>query len=94
MAEGLQLVAQTPVVVDLAVEDDVGAAVLVGDGLITRLEIDDAQARHAEGHPPVDVIPDGVGTAMTYGPDHPLEDGAVRAPTGRQQKPRDPAHGG
>src|SRR5207247_2599339 len=39
----LELGAQLPVVVDLAVLDDVDAAVLVRDRLVARLEVDDRE---------------------------------------------------
>src|SRR5207245_1428893 len=41
MAGALELTPQLPVVVDLAVLDDGDAAVLVGDRLVARLEVDD-----------------------------------------------------
>src|SRR5215831_8550012 len=92
MAERRELVPQSAVVVDLSVEDDVDAAVLVGDRLITGLEIDHAQPGDAERNPPLDVIAEGVGTAVPQRADHALDDRAVGAITGRQQESGDPTH--
>jgi hypothetical protein len=49
MAAGFERVAQLEEVVDLAVGDDVHVAGLVRDRLLSRGEIDDRQAAHAEG---------------------------------------------
>jgi len=48
VAVGLELLAQLPEVVDLAVEDDPDAPVLVGDRLIAAGEVDDGEPSHAE----------------------------------------------
>ncbi len=46
----LQLLVQTLVVVDLPVQDDDDAPVLVGERLVPAGEVDDAEATHAEAH--------------------------------------------
>ncbi len=53
----LELVAELAVVVDLPVENDDHRAVLVGDRLIARLEVDHAQALNAERHAVGDELP-------------------------------------
>ena len=48
VAGGLELGAQLAVVVDLAVVDEPDGLVLVGDGLVAAVAVDDAQAAVAE----------------------------------------------
>ena len=55
VAEVFQAPAQRLVVVDLAVEDGHERAVLVGDRLMAALDVDDAQAAHAQPHVVVEV---------------------------------------
>jgi hypothetical protein len=59
-----KLRAQLAVVVDLAVQDDVQAAVLVGDRLVAALDVDDRQAPAAETGRTPDVEALVVGTAV------------------------------
>ena len=70
MPAALELGPQRRKVVDLAVEDDKHGAVLVGEGLLTSSDIDDAQA--AVGQP--DTLTDeeavGVRSAMRHGIGH------------------------
>jgi hypothetical protein len=93
VAERAQLVPQRHEVVDLSVERGLHGADLVRHGLITRLEIDDAQARHPEAEPPLDVIAPRVGPPMVERPHHPLEPRAIGPLACRRQKAGDAAHG-
>jgi hypothetical protein len=52
------------IVVDLSVEDDVESPILVGDGLMAAVEIDDRQPANAETDRSVDVIADVVRSAV------------------------------
>ena len=49
MAQIFQLGAQFEVIVNLAVEDDSPVTILGENGLVAQLEVDDFQARSAEG---------------------------------------------
>ena len=71
---GDQLLAQLLVVVDLAVEGEDQGLVLVVDGLMSRLEVDDRQAAKAHGDGFVAVIAVGIGTAMGDDVRHALDD--------------------
>src|SRR4029079_14510121 len=62
------------VVVDLAVEDDPGAAVLVGHGLMAAGEVDDGQAPHGEAGLPQQHGAVVVRAAVNEGGAHPLQD--------------------
>src|ERR1700676_912778 len=44
----LKVVAQVPVVIDFAVEDDPNAFVLIADGLVSGLDVDNAKAAHCQ----------------------------------------------
>ena len=66
-----QLVAQLPIVVDLAVEDDDDGAVLVVDRLVARLEVDHREALDPERDVAVSVEPAGVGPAVLERRAHP-----------------------
>ena len=88
VAGGLELGAQLAVVVDLAVVDEPDGLVLVGDGLVAALAVDDAQAAVAEA--------DGrrlegagvVGAAVHDGGGHAPE----KLPVGRAGEAEDAAH--
>ena len=79
MTATLEVVAEFPVVVYLAVEDDPRGPVFVGDRLITRPEVDDAQPSHPQGHARSDVHALAVRAAVpecrTHGADATLLDG-------------------
>src|SRR6266508_2649874 len=62
----LEVAAQFAVVVDLAVEDDPDGAILVRDGLVAAIQVDDAEAPHADGDAVPDVHALIVGTAMHH----------------------------
>src|SRR5258706_9255366 len=64
MAMLLEIPAQLAIVVDLAVEHDPDRAVLVGDRLESIVEVNDAQAAHADGHAVAHVDALIVGAAM------------------------------
>ena len=66
----LEIAPQLLVVVDLAVEDDPDRAVLVRDRLVAAVEIDDAEAAHAERDAVADVHTLIVGAAMRHGAAH------------------------
>ena len=65
MPPGLESGAEFDVIEHLAIEDDPQGFVLVGDRLLTRAEIDDAQARVAQGDVRIGVHTELIGTAMT-----------------------------
>ena len=64
-------------VVNLAVEDGPDGAVLVGQRLIAGRQIDDAQPAMAQPDPGGDVVAGRVGTAVSQGIGHRLEDAAI-----------------
>ena len=66
----LQLGAQLAEVVDLAVLDDDGGAVLVRDRLVARLEVDDREPPRGEGDVAVAELPEAVRAAMNQRPAH------------------------
>ena len=70
MPTRLELAAELPEVVDLAVEDDPHRAVLVPDGLAPGLEVDDPQAPHPQAHPRTQMKAVVVGAAMGDDPAH------------------------
>ena len=88
------LAAQLPEVVDLAVEHHPDGPILVGDRLAPGIEVDDAQAAHAQTHSGREVEAFVVGTPVDDGRAHVaqflFEDGlAVQA-----HDASDSAHGG
>ena len=86
----LQLGAELPVVVELAVLDDDDAAVLVRDRLVAGLEVDDRQPAGGETDGAVDVDAARVGPAVDERRAHRLEPAPVR-PRGRHDS-ADPTH--
>ena len=70
VAAGLEALAQEPMVVDLAVENDADVPLLVEDGRIARREVDDPEPPHPEAAPSVEVMSFAVGTTMEERPDH------------------------
>src|SRR5262245_65357035 len=89
----LELGPELAVVVDLAVEDDPYGAVLVGQGLAARIEVDDAETPHPDPERPVAVDASAVGSPMENRLRHLLQDGrrgrllAIAA-----KEAEDPAH--
>src|SRR5580700_3475592 len=79
-------------VVDLAVEDHPNRAVFISYRLIAGLEVDDAQATHAETHPSGDVHAAGVGASMDHGVAHGLHTGGVDAGSRQARDSRNTAH--
>ena len=92
MSGALQLVAQLAVVVDLTVLDDVEGAVLVGDRLVARLEVDDRETPRGEGDVAVAELPEAVRAAMNQCPAH-LCDAIRHGGAVRRRDSADPAHG-
>ena len=88
IALGLELGAKLLEVVDLAVEDDDDAAVLVGHGLSASLgQVEDRQAAEAQGNAAVDKLTAHVGTAMDDAVHHLGEHlGLVIRPTDKTDK--------
>ena len=88
IALGLELGAKLLEVVDLAVEDDNDAAVLIGHGLSAGLgQVEDRQAAEAEGNAAVDKLTAHVGTAMDDAVHHLGEHlGLVIRPTDKTDK--------
>src|SRR5439155_22820662 len=75
---------EVAVVVDLAVQSDPDAAVLVGERLMATRDVDDAEPLGAQGHPAQRIEVDAlvVGPAMTLRRVHLADCRAVRIPTG------------
>src|SRR5204863_5750580 len=93
MTEARKLGDQLAVVVDLAIEYDADAAILVVQRLLARLQVDDRQAAMAEADAGVDVNADFVGTAMVLRLVHPHEHVPVDvATTLRIENAGDSAH--
>ena len=92
MAPRAELLRQAAVVVDLAVEDGMNRARLVGNRLMPGGEIDDLQAPVAERHLTVDVISFVVGAAMTQRRRHPPDDGRIGPPMVGRDEAAKPAH--
>ena len=64
VTELFQLLAQLEIVVDLAVENDPGAAIVIVNQLLTTLQVDDREAAHRHSDRAVDVETILVRTAM------------------------------
>src|SRR5262249_32061413 len=92
MAPRAELLRQAAVVVDLAVEDGMNRALLVGNRLTPGGEIDDLQTPVAERHLSVDVISFVVGAAMTQRRRHPPDDGRIGPPMVGRDEAAKPAH--
>ena len=88
IALGLELGAKLLEVVDLAVEDDNDAAVLIGHGLSAGLgQVEDRQAAEAQGNAALDKLAAHVGTAMDDAVHHLGEHlGLVIRPTDKTDK--------
>jgi hypothetical protein len=65
VAEVLQLLTQLDIVVDLTIEDDPRTAILVVNGLLTALEVDNGESAHGQTDRAVDVETILIGSAMT-----------------------------
>jgi len=78
---------------NLAVVDDPDRPVLIGDRLLARFEVDDAQPAHAQGGPAVEVGAVVVRAPMDDGLGHRPEEGRrVGAQAPAVHEPADPAH--
>src|SRR5258705_6469069 len=75
-----QVGSELPVVVDLAIEDDPDAAVLVADGLVAAREVDDAEAAHPHAEGTGQVASSAVRAAVDQDVGHPLQDIGVNRP--------------
>src|SRR5882672_7320689 len=73
MAASLEPRSELRVVVDLTVEDDPHAAVLVGHGLSTALDVDDREAPEAQAHVALAPQPLAVGSAVAQDVSHDLQ---------------------
>src|SRR5215813_5492430 len=73
VAQFFELLAEFEIVVDLAVEDDPRAAVLIVNGLLAALQIDDGEAAHGHADRTIYVAAVLVGTAMPDRVVHPRE---------------------
>src|SRR6185369_10439411 len=71
VAQLLEFFAQLEIVVDLAVEDDPRAAILIVDGLLSALEVNDGQAAHRQTNGAVHVETVFIRAAMTDSFIHP-----------------------
>ena len=93
MAAVPQLVPDFGEVVGLAVVGDPDRAVLIGEGLVAPLDVDDAQPAVAQPGPAVGVDPLVVGTAVDDGPAHPADQlPGKRRSFRRPDQPADAAH--
>jgi hypothetical protein len=92
-ASALQVLAQLPVVVDLAVEDDPVALVGVGDGLVAGVQVDDGQAAHGQAHAFAREEALVVGAAVGDEVVGPLEEGPIGRPPVRVHDAEYAAHG-
>ncbi len=70
MAAGNQLLAQCAVVINFAVEDDPKRTVLVRNGLVACLQVDNAEAAHADPGSAIGVEAVVVRPAMRHGMAH------------------------
>lgn len=86
MARGLELRSELRTVVDLSIADDHDGSVLVGNGLIPGLEIDDAEAPYSQADTRRPIEPAAVRPAMAQDRRHPLEQGPVDRPTRISQR--------
>src|SRR5262249_55092382 len=73
MTSGLEVLAQSAIVVNFAVEDDPDGLVLVSDGLVAGPEVDDAQTPHAQSDRGLDVVPEVIGAPVRDPVAHCLE---------------------
>src|SRR5688572_2460636 len=73
----LQLFAEFKVVIDLAVKNDPGRAVLVMYWLLTALDIDYRQPAHSQPYSAIDVETVVIRTSMTYGATHAREQALI-----------------
>src|SRR5262249_17012602 len=95
-AEAMPMPLQTPAqlreVVDLPVLDHVDRAVLVGKGLLSGLEIDDAQSSSPERDLVIDVEPSSAWPSVTHGVRHATERAAGLFGPSVHEEAGDPAH--
>jgi hypothetical protein len=70
VAASLQILAQFPVIVDFAVENDPNGFVFIADGLMTGLNVDDAEAPHRQSDIVLDKKTVIVGATMDDLPVH------------------------
>ena len=73
MAQLFQFLAELQVVINLAIENDPRRPVLIGDWLLTTLDVDDRQPANAEPYAPIDVESILIGTSMADGFAHARE---------------------
>jgi len=92
VAGGFQGRAQSGVVEDLAVEDDLGRAVLVGHGLVAAGQVDDAEPAVSEGGRRVQPDAAVVRSAVAEDVRHSPEDGFGAGIKPSLDEPRDAAH--
>ena len=92
MSQVDQLAAQFTVVVDLPVHGDGHGGVLVEDGLVAALQVDDAQAPKTQSHPPINEMPLIVGASVGNDVRHPLEHGRFFLGRGVVDEPSNSAH--
>ncbi len=79
-------------VVDLAVEDDPGGALFVGDGLLPAREVDDGEPPHGEPDVTLEVAPLLVRAAVMDGLVHAAEQRRVRRPPVKVDHADDATH--
>jgi hypothetical protein len=87
----LQRRTKLKVVVDLAVEDHPYGFVLVGDGLMSGVQVNDAEAPHADGAVAVQMVAFVVRAAVHNSAAHPLDPSEAGGRPGREES-RDPTH--
>ena len=89
----LEPLAQLAVVVDLAVVDDLDAAVLVADRLVAAREVDDRQAPRRKRDAALDERAGAVGAAVHERVVHRLDDARVDGRAVERQQAADATHG-
>src|SRR5205814_1142289 len=92
VAAALQLRAQFAEVVDLAIEDDRDALVLVADGLVPGLEVDDSQPARHQADAGTEVVAGAIRTAMDQRIPEAPEQLLRRLAPPTVHDPRDSAH--
>ena len=92
VAGPLEAVPNLGVVVDLAVLDDLDAAVLVADRLVATVEIDDREPPRGDRRRPLRERAGAVGSAVDERRVHRGNGSGVDGLTGERDDPADPAH--
>jgi hypothetical protein len=77
VSEFLEFLAEFPVVVDLAIENDPGSAILIVNRLLSALQIDDRQTAHSQSNCLIEVETVVVRSTVTDSRAHAAKQGLV-----------------